>query len=140
MKSAFLTPIYTQSIVRQHYRTSIIPLHMSLMSSHPYYDVLAVSTYAMFCAGGYWLGDQRANVDFVAAGLGLLWQLTLTHNPNVFYYLWLVGGISYLVSQTQLEMGNSDGASQFRVGVQLGGYLSFFLLIMDLFDVIVEKL
>lgn len=133
MRTSFITPIIKRKLVA--------PLHISpLLSSHPYYDVVAVSTYGAYWAAGYWLGENRKDVPVVAAGIAMLWHYTLPYNPYIFYYLWLIGGLSHLIRTTNINIANSNGASKFHLGIQFGGYISFILMMVDLIDVIIDIL
>lgn len=105
-------------------------------SLHPLYDVAAVSTYIAYFTAQYWKGEPRRDVEFFAIALGFLWNFTTDHDPTIFLYLWLVGGLSHFAMTGFLQGGNEKEAVRFYTGVQLGGYMSFLLVVVDLLDVV----
>lgn len=133
---AFIVPI-TKKVAT----TAIIPYRASSSvlkaSMHPFYDVAAVSTYIAYFTSQYWIGEKRNDVEFFAFVMALVWNYTKEHDATIFLFLWLMGGVSHFVSRSFLAGGNSDEFERFNVGVKLGGYMSFLLLIFDLLDVAV---
>lgn len=133
---AFIAPIIKSSTTRAlvPYRPPTSQLKMSL---HPLYDVAAVSTYIAYFTSNYWIGEDRNDVEFFAIIMGLIWNFTHDHDATIFIFLWVIGGVSHFVSTGFLAGGNMEEYSKFQVGVRLGGYMSFLLLVFDLLDVAV---
>lgn len=132
MKSlAFIIPTTTNMIKKSSH--SLIKTNASL---HPIYDVAAVSTYVAYFLNRYWDGQERKDVEFFGFVMALVWNVTRDHDATIFLMLWLMGGVSEFVSKSFLAGGNGMEAENFRVGVKLGGYMSFLLLVFDLLDVV----
>jgi len=129
---AFLTPFVPKRIPR-----SIIARQPLQASLHPVYDVAAVSTYIAFFCTQYWTGEERRDVEFFAMVMGLFWNFTHHHDATIFIFLWLIGGVSEFVSKSFLAGGNQMEYNNFRVGIKMGGYMSFLLVVFDLLDVLV---
>ena len=130
---AFITPIVKQTARKLLVQPSLTRLSMS---QHPGYDVAAVSTYVSYFLTRYWTGEQRRDVEFFAIVMGMLWNFTHAHDATIFLFLWLIGGASEFVSKSFLAGGNEIEYENFRVGIKLGGYMSFILLVFDLLDVV----
>ena len=128
---AFITPIITTAAKR-----SLVPKPL-YVSAHPGYDVAAVSTYVAYFMTQYWNGEERKDVEFFAIVMGMFWNFTHNHDATIFVLLWLIGGTSEFVSKSFLAGGNRAEYENFRVGVKMGGYMSFLLLVFDLLDVLV---
>lgn len=139
VNTMFITPVVSKIVKPNMIRgtmnelVKVKPLKMSL---HPEYDIIAVSTYIAYFTAQYWTGEQRRDVELFGILLGLLWNFTTNHDPTVYIYLWLIGGLSHFVSRSFLAGGNKEEANRFHVGVQMGGYMSFLLMIFDLLDVL----
>lgn len=103
-------------------------------SLHPVYDVAAVSTYIAFWTQGYWLGENRTDVEITAVVLALLWNTFMAYDIAIYYYLWAIGLSSFVWKKTMLEGGNSDALHKAQVATQLGGYMAFVLLVFDAID------
>lgn len=129
---AFITPIVKHTARKLLVSPSQIRLSML---QHPGYDVAAVSTYVAYFLTRYWTGQQRQDVEFFAIVMGMLWNFTHNHDATIFLLLWLIGGASEFVSKSFLAGGNEMEYDNFRVGIKLGGYMSFILLVFDLLDV-----
>lgn len=133
---AFLVPYVEPISVTKHIvrsSTSLVPLRASL---HPVYDVATVSTYIAYFTAQYWTGENRTDVDIFAFIMAMIWNFTHNHDPMIFVFLWFMGGTCQFVSRGFLEGGNQAEAEKFHVGVKLGGYMSFLLLVFDLLDVV----
>lgn len=134
---AFITPLIPkQSLTSIITRQPKIPLKLNF-SAHPAYDVAAVSTYVAYFLTQYWTGEERRDVEFFAIVMGLFWNFTHNHDITIFILLWLIGGTSEFVSKSFLAGGNQVEYEKFRVGIKMGGYMSFLLLVFDLLDVLV---
>jgi hypothetical protein len=138
---AFLTTLVKQT-PRFHIKSSIIHNHRPsltrlFISPHPGYDVAAVSTYVAYFLSQYWDGEQRRDVEFFAMVMGFFWNFTHDHDATIFLFLWVIGGFSEFISKSFLAGGNEIEFVRFRVGIKLGGYLSFLLFVFDLLDVLV---
>ena len=132
MKSSFITPVRsmaTQQIAPYSSRNIVSKMYFS---NHPVYDVAAVSTYIAYFTSGYWTGEERPDVDIFACIMGLVWHFTKDHDPMIFVFLWIIGGMSHFVSRSFLAGGNVVEFNKFNVGVQFGGLMSFLLLVLDL--------
>lgn len=105
-------------------------------SLHPVYDVAAVSTYIAFWTQGYWIGENRTDIEITAVLLALLSNTFMAYDVSVFFYLWALGIGSFLWKQVMLEGGNSESVYNAQVGIQLGGYMSFVLLVFDAIDLL----
>lgn len=105
-------------------------------SLHPLYDVASVSTYVAYFFSGYWMAPERRDVDIFAVTMALLWNFTHIHDPTIFIFLWVIGGSSDFISRSFMAGGNQGEAEKFFVGVQMGGLMSFVLLVLDLLDVV----
>ena len=132
---AFLAPIVRYSPRPIPART----LTQLQLSPHPGYDVAAVSTYVAYFLSQYWAGEERRDVEFFAVVMTLFWNFTHDHDAVIFLYLWLIGGTSEFISKSFLAGGNKVEYERFRVGTRLGGYMSFLLLITDLFGLLLEN-
>lgn len=128
---AFIVPVHN-TICRSS-RAMIIK--HTAASLHPGYDVAAVSTYVAYFMSQYWVGKERKDVEFFAIVMGFLWHYTHDHDAMVFVFLWLMGGVSHFISMSFLAGGNYQETENFRVGVRLGGYMSFLLMVLDLLGV-----
>ena len=106
------------------------------VSSHPGYDVAAVSTYIAYFMAQYWGGSQMLDVEFFAIVMGLWWQLTHDHDALIFLLLWVIGGVSHFVAGAFAAGGNREESANFWVGVRAGGYMSFLLLAFDLLGIL----
>lgn len=128
---AFISPIIRKTTTR-----SLItrPLRVS---PHPGYDVAAVSTYIAYFMTQYWTGEERKDVEFFGVVMGLFWNFTHNHDATIFLLLWLIGGASEFISKSFLAGGNKVEYENFRVGIKMGGYMSFLLLVFDFLDVLV---
>jgi hypothetical protein len=140
-KMAFLGPwikhrpgtlSFIQPIVRHHGRS----LTHRPFSPHPGYDVAAVSTYVAYLLTQYWDGEQRRDVELFAMVMGFFWSLTHDHDATIFLFLWVIGASSEFISKSFLAGGNTVEYEKFRVGIKLGGYMSFLLFVFDLLDVL----
>lgn len=135
---AFIIPYVgstTNKILKlpSYHSFSLIPLKASL---HPIYDVATVSTYIAYFTAQYWTGENRMDVEIFAFIMAMIWNFTHEHDPMIFVFLWLIGGASHFISGSFLAGGNQVEAENFHVGVKLGGYISFMLLVFDLLDVV----
>lgn len=139
---AFLTPLVKHTpkslsllkpSIIQH---SVRPLTRLFVSPHPGYDVAAVSTYVAYFLTQYWDGEQRRDVEFFAMVMGFFWNFTHDHDASIFIFLWLIGASSEFISKSFLAGGNEMEYEKFRVGIKLGGYMSFLLFVFDLLDVL----
>jgi hypothetical protein len=137
---AFLTPLvkYTpksllKPSIMQH---PVRPLTRLFVSPHPGYDVAAVSTYVAYFLTQYWNGEQRRDVEFFAMVMGFFWNFTHDHDATIFLFLWVIGASSEFISKSFLAGGNEVEYEKFRVGIKLGGYMSFLLFVFDLLDVL----
>lgn len=117
--------------------SKMIAYHPLKASLHPIYDVSTVSTYIAYFTAQYWTGENRNDVEIFAFIMAMFWNFTHEHDPTIFIFLWLMGGVSQFVSGSFLAGGNQVEAEKFHVGVQLGGYISFLLLVFDLLDVLI---
>lgn len=138
---AFLTTLVKQT-PRFHIKSSIIhhdrpSLTRLFISPHPGYDVAAVSTYVAYFLSQYWDGEQRRDVEFFAMVMGFFWNFTHDHDATIFLFLWMIGGFSEFISKSFLAGGNEIEFERFRVGIKLGGYMSFLLFVFDLLDVLI---
>lgn len=117
-------------------KTGVLPRAAALQASlHPFYDVAAVSTYIAYWTAQYWKGPERRDVDLFAILMAMIWNFTRDHDPTIFVFLWVIGGVSEFVSRSFLAGGNQQEFENFHVGVQMGGYMAFLLLVFDLLDV-----
>lgn len=132
---AFLVPLVAKTAPRVivPYRESATVLKASL---HPFYDVATVSTYIAYFTSRYWIGETRTDVEIFAFVMATIWNFTKYHDPTIFAFLWVIGGVSHFVSVSFLAGDNLEEFANFQVGVKLGGYMSFLLLVFDLLDVI----
>lgn len=112
-----------------------LPTRLS-MSSHPEYDVAVVSTYVAYFLSQYWDGEQRRDVELFAMVMGFFWNFTHDHDATIFIFLWLIGGASEFISKSFLAGGNELEYEKNRIGIKLGGYMSFLLLVFDVLDVL----
>lgn len=128
---AFIVPIVQNTMVRR------LPLTRLSFSPHPGYDVAAVSTYVAYFLTQYWTGEERRDVELFAVLMGIFWNYTHDHDATIFLYLWLIGGTSEFVSRSFLAGGNSEEFDRFRVGTKLGGYMSFLLMMFDMFGILI---
>lgn len=127
---AFIVPPSTTTCFR---KALVAPPRAIL---HPVYDVASVSTYVAYSLAKYWIGEEeRLDVEMFGYLMAVLWKVTTAHDPTVFLFLWLIGGVSEFVSGSFFAGGNWVEAERFRVGVRMGGYMSFALLVFDLLDV-----
>ena len=99
------------------------------------YDICAVSTYIAYYMSQYWKYPdeeiQRPDVEIFANIMALVWHITNSYNPNVYIYLWIIGGLCQIYSHTLIPI-NKDQANQLHIGVQFGGQVAVLLLILDL--------
>lgn len=105
-------------------------------SLHPEYDIAVVSTYIAYFFTQYWGGEQRLDVQIFAMLMGTVWNFTHDHDATIFIMLWLIGLVSEFISKSFLAGGNKVEYENFRVGIKLGGYMSFLLLVFDVLDVL----
>ena len=127
---AFITP-FVKTVSR--YRPPSRALVKA--SLHPLYDIASVSTYVAYFTSGYWMGPERRDVDIFAVLMALFWNFTHIHDPTIFVFLWIMGGSCEFISKSFMAGGNGVEAEKFFVGVQMGGLMSFVLLVLDLLDV-----
>ena len=136
---AFITPIIVKKTARALVlRPQVIQkrdIVRMWLSPHPVYDVAAVSTYIAYFLSQYWTGEERKDVEFFAIFMGLIWNYTHDHDATIFIFLWLIGGASEFISRSFLAGGNQVEFERFHVGVKLGGYMSFLLLVFDLLGI-----
>lgn len=135
---AFLTPLvkYTPRSSLALIKNPVRPLTRLFVSPHPVYDVAAVSTYVAYFLIQYWDGEQRRDVEFFAVVMGFFWNFTHDHDATIFLLLWLIGASSEFISKSFLAGGNEMEYQKFRVGIKLGGYMSFLLFVFDVLDVL----
>lgn len=131
---AFIVPVTKTTPIIPYRAPSTIIMKASM---HSFYDVVAVSTYIAYSTSQYWIGEKRNDVEVFAFFMAFLWNFTREHDPTIFLFLWLMGGVTHFVSRSFLAGGNGEEFERFHVGVKLGGYMSFLLLIFDLLDVAV---
>ena len=126
---AFIVPVYKTCGSRS------MMIKQTAASLHPAYDVAAVSTYVAYFMSHYWIPPERKDVELFAIVMALVWHYTHDHDAMIFVLLWLMGGASQFIKMSFLAGGNYQEADNFHVGVKLGGYMSFLLMVLDLLGI-----